>query len=532
MRKLFVFISILFVVSFKGYTQQKITGGYTINITDAPWQVILKQGNSYICGGSIIAPDIILTAKHCINGVSPSAIQVIAGITCKSEASSSNTFNVSAIIPHPTLDVALLKLSTNILYNSSRQAINYLSSTNSTYYSIGNTVMVSGWGWLTPNGYDPSNCLNAVDLHIISNQDAASALGEPVHDYEVACTGVGSVRQGACHGDSGGPLVIWSNTLNEYVLIGTVSWGRANCVGNNSNSPSVFVRVSNIVNWINSNISISGPSLLCSGTSGTFTVSGAPSGYTWTCSSGLTPGSSSGTTKTFTVNTTSWQAGWIAVNVGSLELVRKDVWIGKPYDIPDPRSVSIPLNTPTVITPPALTPYRQKMGVTEYYWVWDLNTGGGTLGNSYGTTATVTIPQRNASYRLSAYGVNACGEYYTGAPFFSFSISPGNYAYSLSAYPNPTSSVLNVDIEELETESTAFSTTGSSASGFGAVGKVKSVYTISLYNASGTLALQTTASDTNHIQLDVGSLPNGIYTLYVHDGTENPPVTQHIVISH
>jgi hypothetical protein len=58
------------------------------------------------------------------------------------------------------------------------------------------------------------------------------------------------------------------------------------------------------------------------------------------------------------------------VNLGSTELVRKDVWIGKPYDIPSSQSVSIPLNTLTVITPPALTPYRQKMGITEYYWKW------------------------------------------------------------------------------------------------------------------------------------------------------------------
>jgi hypothetical protein len=29
-----------------------------------------------------------------------------------------------------------------------------------------------------------------------------------------------------------------------------------------------------------------------------------------------------------------------------------------------------------------------------------------------------------------------------------------------------------------------------------------------------------------------GSLPAGIYVLQVHDGTENPPLTQRIVISH
>jgi trypsin len=98
MNKLFLFISVLFVVAFNGYTQQKITGGSTIDITEAPWQVILRQGTNYVCGGSIIAPNFILTAKHCVNGVSASSIQVIAGITCKNEAGANNTFNVSEII--------------------------------------------------------------------------------------------------------------------------------------------------------------------------------------------------------------------------------------------------------------------------------------------------------------------------------------------------------------------------------------------------------------------------------------------------
>jgi hypothetical protein len=66
-------------------------------------------------------------------GVSPGAIQVVTGITCKNETGNGNTFNVSEIILHSTLDVALLKLSTNLSYNNNRQAINYVSSTNSTY---------------------------------------------------------------------------------------------------------------------------------------------------------------------------------------------------------------------------------------------------------------------------------------------------------------------------------------------------------------------------------------------------------------
>ena len=58
------------------------------------------------------------------------------------------------------------------------------------------------------------------------------------------------------------------------------------------------------------------------------------------------------------------------------------------------------------------------------------------------------------------------------------------------------------------------------------------VFTISLYDSAGTPALQTTASEAGTVRPDVGSLPNGNYTLHIHDGTDSPPLTQQIIIAH
>ena len=248
------------------FSQQHITGGHQINISDAPWQVLLEINGNFACGGSIVAPNIILTAKHCvesnIQGVPINAhnVRVITGITCTNEINMNNIHNVSQIVLHPTLDVALLFLNLPLNLNNNVKVINYRYALEPTLYNVGNNVSVSGWGWLTPNGFQMSQCLNAVEVHIISNQDATSQLGITISNDEVATSGIGTVRQGACHGDSGGPLVIWSNALNQHILIGVVSWGRPSCVGNNTNSPSIFVRVSSIVDWINS--FITGPDLL------------------------------------------------------------------------------------------------------------------------------------------------------------------------------------------------------------------------------------------------------------------------------
>lgn len=257
--KRIVFILVLVIV-FKGlYAQQKVTGGFPVNITEAPWQVLVSYNGALEWGGgSIIAPNFILTAKHCVayapNYLIPfptSSVKVMAGITCKDEINSGNTFNVSNIIlhPDPNVDVALLQLSSNIAYNNSRQPINYWTAVDNTLYNAGNVVRVSGWGWLTPVGNDAANCLQAVDINIITNQQAESMLGKTLYAYEVATAGVGNIRQGACYGDSGGPLTILA-VNNEPILIGVVSWGPGDCTGNNTNSPSVYVRVSYIVDWI------------------------------------------------------------------------------------------------------------------------------------------------------------------------------------------------------------------------------------------------------------------------------------------
>jgi len=255
--KRILLLILAFAIAFGGlHAQPRITGGFPINITQAPWQVLLSLNNSLGCGGSIIAPDFILTAKHCVQGYSASTVKVIAGVTCKNQINSGNTFDVSNIIlhPDPNIDAALLRLSNSIAYNNNRQPVNYWSSANNTLYNVGNEVRVSGWGWTIPNnpGSTP-DCLEAVNLNIISNQDASNVLrpswGRDLRAHEMAATGTGNIRQGACHGDSGGPLTALTAS-NDPVLVGIVQGGIPGCTGNNQNSPSVFVRVSHIRNWI------------------------------------------------------------------------------------------------------------------------------------------------------------------------------------------------------------------------------------------------------------------------------------------
>lgn len=45
---------------------KRIVNGRKARVNEFPWQVYLERSNQFICGGSIIRPDWILTAAHCV----------------------------------------------------------------------------------------------------------------------------------------------------------------------------------------------------------------------------------------------------------------------------------------------------------------------------------------------------------------------------------------------------------------------------------------------------------------------------------
>ncbi|MCL2682152.1 MAG: trypsin-like serine protease [Bacteroidales bacterium] len=389
-----LFILTLVIVCTGLQAQPKISGGDSIPITEAPWQVLVSvlvdgDPNPRWCGGSIIAPNFILTAKHCLthNGdttgviLDTSVIQVIAGITCKNEINSSNTFNVFDIIPHPDfgVDAALLQLSRDIIYDSHRQPIDLWSPVDHTLYNVGNLVRVSGWGDTIRGGL-PAHCLRAVDLNVISDQAAFIALDRDLLAHEIAATGSGPIRQGACPGDSGGPLTGLS-AKNKPVLIGIVHGGsKYGCAGTNENSPSVFVRVSHIRDWIDSHVSsiisnpILGPATICN--EATYTLSDSNLRATWSISqnSGFIITSSFINVNSVTVVATSLngQPGTLMATVANEAYLRdinacrlSDIFISGPLSLGN----SSPCNTEYEFTVNNL-----PSGITDWNW-WSNATG-------------------------------------------------------------------------------------------------------------------------------------------------------------
>ncbi|XP_017868139.1 PREDICTED: trypsin beta-like, partial [Drosophila arizonae] len=54
----------------------RIVGGTPTSISSFPWQISLQRNGGHSCGGSIYSSKIIVTAAHCLQGVSASSLKV------------------------------------------------------------------------------------------------------------------------------------------------------------------------------------------------------------------------------------------------------------------------------------------------------------------------------------------------------------------------------------------------------------------------------------------------------------------------
>ncbi|XP_003700979.1 chymotrypsin-1-like [Megachile rotundata] len=228
----------LFAIAY-GFPESQIVGGKDAPSGMFPYQVSLRKSGSHFCGGSILNSRYVLTAAHCVQGLSDtSKVTVHAGTTLLS--SKGETYGVEKIASHKRFsmillinDVALIRVNRKIEFNNLVQPITLATGSN-TYE--GSNCILSGWGTLKAGGNLPDN-LQYINL-LIQSQSKCKQTHINVRSTHI-CTFT-KYGEGACNGDSGGPLVV------NGVQVGIVSFGRPCGIG----YPDVYTRVSSFVSWI------------------------------------------------------------------------------------------------------------------------------------------------------------------------------------------------------------------------------------------------------------------------------------------
>ena len=223
-----------------------------------PWMVGLLSSdtnNGYdaqFCGGSLIAPNWVLTAAHCVEGIqNASEVDILVGRHTLS-SNEGERITAAEIAVHKGYpddadgednDIALIRLSRPATQGT---PIKLAATTATTADDPGAQARVTGWGSLTEAGGDEPDTLHGVNLPVVSQEACKAVYGEDLLS-DTICAGPESGGADSCYGDSGGPLV-GRNSSGEPVQIGVVSWGdECGAAG----QYGVYARVTSYQNWIN-----------------------------------------------------------------------------------------------------------------------------------------------------------------------------------------------------------------------------------------------------------------------------------------
>lgn len=195
-------------------TAPAIIGGQ--NVTDAPWAAQVSwDGTGFECSGTVVAPQWVLTAAHCVNpgsdnpggdpsGGAPSAdpggMTVLIGSTKLGKGTAAT---VDQQQTDPKADLALLHLAAPV-------QTKYMALADKDP-AVGDTNEIYGWGKTSTNS-GPAPQLKTAKVNVTSTEGCQDAAGGPAICSK-AVTGT------AFNGDSGGP------ELADGVEVGVCSTG-------------------------------------------------------------------------------------------------------------------------------------------------------------------------------------------------------------------------------------------------------------------------------------------------------------------
>lgn len=228
-----------------------IVNGRRARIQQVPWTVSLQDAEGHFCGGSLIAPDLILTAAHCLEGYRADEVTVLAGAT-RVDRSLGQRRNATVLTSHrrynrnPAFDIALIEVDRPFRENRRVRVIDLASGAD---VAGAVNATVSGWGDLSETNDAPVNRLRSAVVPLVDDatcQTAMAAEGETIRKTSELCAG--GTGTDSCYGDSGGPLVVTGQDGRKK-LAGVVSWG-IECGGA---TPGIYAEVPAFARWINAN---------------------------------------------------------------------------------------------------------------------------------------------------------------------------------------------------------------------------------------------------------------------------------------
>ncbi len=235
----------------------RVIGGDDAQKGEFPFMVSLIGANTPttgavqpFCGGSLVGKKYVLTANHCVIN-HPSNIDVLIGLHDVNAPGEAKRHKVRAIYGDDDTDTALLELVEPV---ENVSPIKLITRQQAEQLKDGDMMTVIGFGVTIENDERPAaKILQKADVpqfnqaQCNTNYEEYIGRKNPITDA-MLCAGYAKIKKDSCNGDSGGPLFMKRD--GQYYQTGIVSWGSRVCASDNL--PGVYVRVSKMLDWINS----------------------------------------------------------------------------------------------------------------------------------------------------------------------------------------------------------------------------------------------------------------------------------------